>query len=297
MARVGAGAYAREAPRRIRHPEFIERSCMSAIRCGYPMDTTTQSLRFGLGLVLSGLVACGGNVVRADDEGGGGGSGGTTTTTTTATGGAGGATTTSSTTSTTSTSSTSSTTTTTSDVCAPFADEHGLSSVVIRFRNPTSAPVYLPAVCGGARFNINPAVTDPSVTYGYGTTCLQTCEQLWTDPPYACDACAPTLVRVEPGGTREMLWDGTGLTHTTAMPSACYASPDLDGCSRVVAAPSGNYVVGVMSYTQCIGDCVCEGEGVCFNATGGGDTYLNEVALSFPSQSLAELIFQPGTPD
>lgn len=252
------------------------------------MVTMRRGSQLGLALVVSGLVACGGSVVRPGDDGGGG-SGGTTTTTTVATGGAGGSSTT--------TSSTTSTTTPTPNVCAPFADEQGLSMVVVRFHNPTSAPVYLPANCGSVRFTVTPVEGDPDVTYAYDDSCLQTCEDLWTSPGFACDACQATVVRVEAGATRDMLWDGTGITQTTAMPSECYASPGMGGCSRVLAAPAGGYVVSLMSYTDCVGECACDSSGVCVGSGGGGDAFQNDAVLSFPDQSLVELIFQPGIPD
>jgi hypothetical protein len=249
---------------------------------------TIRGVRLGLAVVFAGLagglVACESTVVRqGDGDGGGGSGGGVTTTRTTATGGAGGGSTT-----------TSSTSTTSGDLCAPFADEHGTSSVTVRFRNDTGMPLYLPAGCSSVQYTIKPlGGDDPSVSYAYENACLQTCQDLWTSPPYACGACAPTTYLVEPGATRDVIWNGTGLTYSNAMPSECYAYPNSWGCSRVVAAPPGAYVVDALGYSACEGDCTCDANGVCYGYVNGAQAYPDPVTLSYPGDSLAEVVFGP----
>lgn len=254
---------------------------------------TKRSVWVGWIGALLGLAACDGSVTQGNEGGDGAGGGATST----SQGGSGGGTTTTTatttTTSTTTTTATSTTTTTaTSQVCAPFADEQGTGTVTVRFRNNTGMPLYLPAGCSNVRYTIKtPGGGDPAVTYAYEPSCLQTCEELWTAPRYACGACAPMSYLLEPGGTRDVIWDGTGLTYET-MPTECYAYPDdAGGCSRIVTAPAGSYVVDALGYSGCEGDCTCDVDGVCLGSASGAQAIPDPTTLSFPEDSLVEVLF------
>src|SRR5438045_1620475 len=113
---------------------------------------------FSIFLVLTGC----GNVVISEDGAGGAGSSGTTG----------------------KSSSTSATPTGAGGACAAFADQAGPGHVTVRFRNDSGQPIYLPANCSEPEFQITPFGGDASVDYHYDKSCLQTCQDLQTEPKY-----------------------------------------------------------------------------------------------------------------
>jgi hypothetical protein len=180
------------------------------------------------------------------------------------------------------------------DVCDAFADADASADVVIRFRNDDSVPIYLPGNCSTVAFSLV-AGSGTETSYPVEGTCLQTCEDLQIEDPFACDACAPAMYRLDPGGQIDVRWDGTGLRQAS-MPSECFFSDfgSGGGCSQIVAAPSGDYAVDVLGYADCGQDCTCDdASGQCFGFPSGGGVSPAAAVVSLPTAATVEVVFQP----
>jgi hypothetical protein len=171
----------------------------------------------------------------------------------------------------------------------------GNGTVTVRIRNNSGQPIYLPANCSTLAYTMTPlGGDDPDESYVYDPSCLQTCEDLQTEPPYACGACAPATFLLPAGATRDVSWNGTGLAYGITMPAECYADPQMAmACSRIVNAPVGDYRIDVVGYSKCDEgfDCTCDSNGVCYGMAGGFEAYPDPAVLSYPSESLVEVVF------
>jgi hypothetical protein len=229
-----------------------------------------------IGAALALVVGCGSTVVEQSPGSGGSGAGGggssttstsTGTSTTTGAGGAGGA-------------------------CGGYEDQPGSATVTIHIVNETDQPIYLPSSCSTVQLSIDRAGgSDDGVTYAYDPSCLQTCEDLQTEPQYACGACAPISYLLPPGGSRDVVWKGTGLKYDVKMPDACWESPGFGSCSRVVTAPSGQYTVHLTGYATCDGPCECDGNGVCNGVPTGATAYTDLSSFIVPSANEVDVVF------
>jgi len=232
-------------------------------------------------LLLGGATACGSNVLvnGDDDTGGSGGTGGTTTTTSITTtgsgahggggnGGAGGA-----------------------DSCATWNDEQGSYSVTLRFRNDSGWPIYLPAHCGVVLYDLQ-ADAGGDVSYGFDPFCLQTCEDLQTQPIMDCGDCAPTSILLPPNAVRDVVWDGTGL-RSAPMPIDCWFDPyQQSSCPQILAAEPGSYRINANGYGSCgSGACACDASGVCNGDATGTEAYADPTQFTFPGTALVEVVF------
>jgi hypothetical protein len=181
------------------------------------------------------------------------------------------------------------------DPCEGFDDEQGTADVIVRFRNETTQPIYLPSLCAGVSYSIAPLGGDDGVTYRYEGSCLQTCEDLQTDSPIACGACAQTAYLVPAGGSLEVTWNGTGLRGGAQMPAQCFAFPEAGGtCSQIVAAPSGTYRVDVAGYAECGNGteaCVCHDGGECEGEATGATAYPDPAMFDFPGAGAVDVVF------
>lgn len=186
---------------------------------------------------------------------------------------------------------TSSSSTGSGGACAGFEDAQGTAPVTVRFRNDTGMPVYLPGMCEGIDYTIKPTTGDDGVTYNFDSSCLQTCAHLQTEPPFSCGACAERVYLIAPGATRDVVWDGTGLLHGIAMPAACWAEPQGDICSKIVAAPAATYAVQAFGYSSCGAGCTCDDQGVCFGVPEGQQAYADPVKFDFPTKNQVEVVF------
>lgn len=245
--------------------------------------TTKMKLASGLGLFLA--LGCN-NSVETNPTGSGGSS--------------------SSSASTTSTSSDAATTSTgastgSGGACAAFADAAGTDAVTVRFRNNSMSPVYLPVSCKSVNFAIDPTTGPDGVTYHYDGSCLQTCEDLQTSPPFACGLCAPASLRIDVGATREVIWEGTGLKPDVQMPSSCWSAPQKnESCSQVVPAPAASYRVSATGFSSCGAGCTCDAQGICDGAAEGSQGNPNPVKFNYPADKTVEVVFDPcafGCPD
>lgn len=183
------------------------------------------------------------------------------------------------------------------DACQGFADEAGQSNVTIRFRNDDAVPIYLPGNCTTVAFSLEHESMPQDVSFPFEGTCLQTCEDLQTQDPFACDACAPLMYRLDPGQELEVRWDGTGLA-SSMMPGECFftdpGSAD-ESCNRIVDALAGAYTVEVLGHSDCGEDCLCEDTGECFGFPSGQSASPQPATFSFPDATSIDVVFPPCT--
>jgi hypothetical protein len=119
-----------------------------------------------------------------------------------------------------------------------------------------------------------------------------------------CNFSTPTTFLLEPGATREATWDGVGQFRANdewSMPCHCYSKIGYPGaaCDRVVTAPEGLYRIDALGYAEC-DDCACDDEGVCTGKTAGVEATATPVTMSFPTDTLVEVVFDAcafGCPD
>lgn len=218
-------------------------------------------------LGLATVVGCNGTVTGVGGSGGSGGTGGT--------GGVGG------------------TGGTGGGECASFADQPGTASVTVRFRNDTGQPVYLPTQCGGGiDYTIDlPGGADAPV-YVFDHSCLQTCAALQTEPQYECGVCQPTVFRLDPGATHDVVWDGTGLFFQWSMPAECWEQPSSNlSCQQIVTAAPALYDVSAIGHSSCDGPCTCDAQGLCFGSPSGQVAQSDPQTIYFPEEALVEVIF------
>jgi hypothetical protein len=175
-------------------------------------------------------------------------------------------------------------------LCAPYADASSAASVTIRFKNDSGLPIYLPVSCSTLLYDLAPFGGDPGVNYTFDASCLQTCEDLETQPKYECGACAPTSYLLAPGATRDVVWNGTGLQSGVMMPSKCYADAQ-PSCSQIVAAPSDDYDVFATGFSSCGPNCTCDADGKCDGDAQGAMATANPAKMTFPGDSIVEVDF------
>jgi hypothetical protein len=228
-----------------------------------------RSFSFFLAAALFPLVACGNVVTPADGSGGSTSqtSGTGKTSANASTGSSGG--------------------------CGAFADAPSPGSITIRFRNDSSVPIYIPVDCSTPEYTIKPfGGGDPNVSYVYDPGCLQTCEDLQTQTPIACGPCAPMSWLLAPGATRDVAWDETGMNYGVEMPAQCYLNKMSQGsCSKVVAAPAGDYNLFATGYDSCGANCTCDANGNCNGYAMGAMATANITKMNLPNDTLVEIVF------
>ncbi|APR81482.1 Hypothetical protein A7982_06831 [Minicystis rosea] len=211
-----------------------------------------------VGTYLALAVGCGGSVV--DNMGGGG------------TGGSGGG----------------------KQACSAFDDEEGQSSVTLHMRNDTTMPIFVRGDCQGeATFTMHQdGGGDPSTGFPFDPGCLQTCEGFQTQPQFICGACAPAVIRIEPGGTHDEVWNGTGLRSGLLMPSLCwFESPHVETCSKVVTAPAGTWTASVTAFSDCGDGCTCDANGSCFGTATGLSATVTSASFAYPTTNSVDVVF------
>jgi len=183
--------------------------------------------------------------------------------------------------------------------CGGFLDEAPQAEVTVRIRNEGAAPVFLfGADCTS---DIDVLLTDPvgNERWHRSGACVLTCEYLQEGEIYDCSCGGPPAIKVAPGGVYETNWTGT-YREERVMPDSCYLDPahTLPSCPQNVAAPAGDYVVGVRGYAtiDCYGsgacDCTADANGVCeLDGDPTGDVALREAQVSFPTDMMVEIVF------
>lgn len=179
--------------------------------------------------------------------------------------------------------------------CGGYEDETGTAAVTFHIRNDAPQTLYLNADCAsGPQYDLQQvgAGEDATAWTSHGGGCLQTCTDLQTEGPIACDPCAPSLFRLDPGQTIDVTWNGTGVRPGYMMPAACYAYPGPTSCSRVVAAPAGMWGVTAIAFSECAGpNCMCQPNGTCWGTPGGFQVGADTTTFSYPSETSVDVIF------
>jgi hypothetical protein len=220
-------------------------------------------------VLLSGLLpACSTVLVEPDGNGGAGGS--TTDVATTGTGA----------------------TTSTGGVCSAFADEAGSGPVTVRVVNDSPQDIYLGSTCGAADYTI---VGADQQAWNNQLFCALTCEELQTQPPILCGACAPTALLVPAYASREFSWSGTSVT-VGEMPAQCwFDSMGLTTCGRDIAAPAQQYQVVLGGYAGCDdgtgAPCTCDDTGSCYGEPAGQLVNPLPAFFQYPSSHQVDVIF------
>lgn len=215
------------------------------------------------GLGLFGAAGCGSSVDIDPQSSGAGGSGGASTTS--ASGGG---------------------------VCSMFDDEESVHPVTVRFRNDSPKPIYLPVECTKIGYTIKPAGGSDGMLYTYDYGCFGTCESLQESAPGTCGACPTMSYRLAPGATRDVVWEGTGLSKPLQMPAACWAPPKIgDTCNRILVAAAGTYVATAVAYDACEDNCSCDAAGVCSARASGAQALSDAPTFVYPSASQVEVVF------
>lgn len=179
--------------------------------------------------------------------------------------------------------------------CTGFADETGAGVVTFHLRNETLEPIYILGNCGTSpQYSLSQVGAGEDAT-SWGDpdpSCLMTCEDLQTEGQVACDACAPSVLRIDAGKSLDVVWHGTGLRSGYMMPAACYASPGQDSCSRIVAAPAGTWAVTATAFSECSGEnCMCQPDGTCWGIPSGFQASADTATFSFPSETSVDVVF------
>jgi hypothetical protein len=122
-----------------------------------------------------------------------------------------------------------------------------------------------------------------------------TCEELQSQSPIVCGACAPTALLVPAHESREFSWSGTSTT-VGEMPAQCwFDSMGLTTCGRDVAAPAQQYQVVLGGYAACDdgtgAPCTCDDTGSCYGEPAGQLVNPLPAFFQYPSSHQVDVIF------
>ena len=97
--------------------------------------------------------------------------------------------------------------------------------------------------------------------------CADSCSQLLLDGECTdCDGCAFRYLRIDPGATHTIEWDGL-VSQNVDIPSECLDEPCSNTCSKWDDLAAGQYRFTAVAATECPGDeswCSCDaGESSC----------------------------------
>lgn len=189
--------------------------------------------------------------------------------------------------------------------CDAFLDEAPGTEVLVRITNATDAPLHLGQTerdCSGVQAYYTIRDQSGSHLESARAHCDMACEILQTPSLVGCTAiCRFTpLVRLAPGASYELPWDGRFVDHPT-MPGACYGHELNRGaqCSRLFVAPESRYVFNAVGWSELVCDypdgCPCaETDGVCEinTAVPGGESREARAVLEYPAQDFVEIRFE-----
>lgn len=177
--------------------------------------------------------------------------------------------------------------------CAGFRDAPDGAPLTVRFTNQSGLPIYLPGTCDSVSLDMQPSAGDDGLTYWYDESCLQTCESLQTESRFACDACAPSVYLLPPGGTLEFPWNGTAISYSERMPESCWAFPEGPDatCPLIVPAENDRYSINALGFGSCE-DCECNGaEDQCYGTPSGLSAYHDPAVFQYPGSNVVEVVF------
>jgi hypothetical protein len=184
--------------------------------------------------------------------------------------------------------------------CSSFQDEVSETSVMVRVSNEGEAPLYL-----GVDEQVCTLVPPYVIRDRSGNTlrpmndCSGSCEVLQGLPGCGPACALSPAVRIEPGGSHELRWEGTRVEQV-AMLESCYAEQAAAAatCPQLIAARSGQYEVLVRAWSdaRCVaGACTCEGTAASCTLTGEavvqGSWREATAGFTFPTEHVVHVAF------
>jgi hypothetical protein len=161
--------------------------------------------------------------------------------------------------------------------CDGFLDTTDAATPVsITITNDGADPIYLVGTDCSTTVDLVLRDADGTILSRHGGTCGYTCEDLMTQEIGCAEPaiCAqPPTVKIAPGGSYEMAWDGF-VTPTVDMPAGCFASSESElggeagSCQQLQVAADATYqaAVSVANTIDCGGqacDCTPDENGIC----------------------------------
>lgn len=180
-------------------------------------------------------------------------------------------------------------------------DQPDSSSVEVRVKNATEAPVYLTTPGGGCEFVPGYTVesADGATLIAYLDNCQQACSSA-REEHCGCPACGDSgAVMVEPGGTYVDTWSGL-LYEAAEMPAGCYRDASCadgdDPClAEVVAGEPLVFVATVYPEVECNPcECAPSESGSCElpgASEGRGEPTVRKVTWQ-PGDSVVEIVIE-----
>ncbi|APR81481.1 Hypothetical protein A7982_06830 [Minicystis rosea] len=179
------------------------------------------------------------------------------------------------------------------NVCSAFADPSSLDTVTLHIRNESPEPIFIKGTCSGQpRYQlVKSDDDDDTVSFPLDRSCFQSCGDLQKESLFSCDACLPAVTRIEPGGTRDVFWDGTGRRGGNTMPAQCWSDPsEASECTMVVAAKAGPWSAFAQAFSAC-NDCECDPDGNCSGTVSGQSGASEAKTFKFPDEPDVDVVF------
>lgn len=126
----------------------------------------------------------------------------------------------------------------------------------LRLTNRRAEPIFIGGGCGPALLLEQ---VGAMTAFAADTCDAPTCASvLKGDCSQACAACAPGVLRIEPGESYTQQWVGTVFAQTDV--SATCSAGCTDACWQETQAPDGDYRLNVSVFLECpetVDDCTC----------------------------------------
>lgn len=185
------------------------------------------------------------------------------------------------------------------EACTGFDDAPTVAPVTLRIINQTPIDIYLDASCGLLSYTIEPLSGPDDLYYGdVGGSCLQSCEELQSEPQIVCGACEATSLLLPAGQSLDVEWDGRAQQRVE-MPAECYFD-EVSGqsmCNQIVQAANVDYSLKVAAFDGCDTGvnslCECDAAGICSGGVSGLEAAATPVEFALPAAGPVEYVFEP----
>lgn len=180
------------------------------------------------------------------------------------------------------------------------------SPITVRFTNDKSEPIFLGSQvgCGDIKPFALIDANDKSVEW-HRPGCLQSCESIMAGQQIGCtaDCLIPPVYLIEPGGHKDIAWQGT-IFESITIDASCVPDPSTgNACQREARPAAGTYTIIGEAFLTASGcaagaECACEPsvDGWCqleSSATVGSETVTSINTIVIPaSMTEVELSFQ-----
>jgi hypothetical protein len=168
-------------------------------------------------------------------------------------------------------------------------------AVTFTLRNLRSEPIFVVSQveCAEGYVRVD-LVGDPNGRWPIDG-CAPTCADIVAGDCWDCGCEAPRLLRIAPGGSHEVIWDGR-LWVPEAVPAECNACGVAPDCLLGISAPAETYLVTVTASTTAMGcddpACACEGESCFVEGEPGNPIELPvQAQIDVPGTTALELDF------